>query len=90
LVADRQLPLPTHIKLDVDGIEPLILAGASETLSSTKLKSVMVEVDESNGGLTADVVRLFADNGFQEPITRHSPYFDKNHYLPVANYLFRK
>lgn len=37
-------PRPDHLKLDVDGIEPLILAGATEAL--TGVRSVLVEVEE--------------------------------------------
>jgi FkbM family methyltransferase len=38
------LPAPTHIKLDVDGEELAVLEGASSTLSSPLLRSMLVEV----------------------------------------------
>ena len=38
------LPLPQHIKLDVDGGELAVLQGASSTLSSPALRSILVEV----------------------------------------------
>ena len=37
-------PLPTHIKLDVDGLEWPILQGAIATLRSPRLKSIIVEL----------------------------------------------
>jgi FkbM family methyltransferase len=37
------LPVPTHIKLDVDGGEALVLAGARATLANPRLTSVIVE-----------------------------------------------
>jgi FkbM family methyltransferase len=40
------LPVPTHIKLDVDGVEGPILAGATQTLPH--VKSVFVEVEGEN------------------------------------------
>lgn len=40
------LPAPHHIKLDVDGIEPEILKGATNTLK--KIKSMMIEVERDN------------------------------------------
>jgi FkbM family methyltransferase len=46
LVALFGLPEPDHLKLDVDGIEPLILAGATEAL--TGVRSVLVEVEEEH------------------------------------------
>ncbi len=45
LVGEGVIPQPDHIKLDVDGIEHLVLEGAKETLASPKLKSVLVELN---------------------------------------------
>ena len=36
---------PTHLKIDVDGIEPHILRGGRKVLSAPSLKSVIVEVE---------------------------------------------
>lgn len=44
LVDSGLLPQPDHIKIDVDGIEHIILRGASELLKNTK--SVLVEINE--------------------------------------------
>jgi FkbM family methyltransferase len=90
LIAIKAMPFPNHLKLDVDGIEPMILAGAEKTLSDRRLLSVMVEVDESNKSYTKNIIKLFLNHGFNKPITRHSPYFDDNYYLPVSNYLFER
>lgn len=46
LVKSKMLPQPTHIKIDVDGLEPNIIRGSIHTL--TKVKSILVEV---NGNL---------------------------------------
>jgi FkbM family methyltransferase len=45
LVADGVLPVPTHIKIDVDGIEHKVLAGCSNVLRDARLKSVLVEIN---------------------------------------------
>ena len=90
LIKSNAAPFPNHIKIDVDGIEPLILAGAEKTLADTRLLSVMVEVDENDKVTTNNIIELFIKNGFDEPVTRHSPYFDNNHYLPIGNYLFKR
>lgn len=45
-VALLGIPAPTHIKLDVDGIEGLILAGMPKVLAS--VKTVLVEVEGEN------------------------------------------
>jgi FkbM family methyltransferase len=39
------LPRPDHLKLDVDGSELDVLAGGREVLSSTQLRSAMVELE---------------------------------------------
>lgn len=48
LVHQFGFPQPTHIKLDVDGIELDILRGAEKTLSSPVLRSVIMEVEEAS------------------------------------------
>lgn len=39
------LPVPAHIKIDVDGLEDLVLTGARNTLCRPGVKTVMVETD---------------------------------------------
>jgi hypothetical protein len=38
---------PTHIKIDVDGIESLVIKGAAETLRAPVLRSICIEMDTS-------------------------------------------
>jgi FkbM family methyltransferase len=60
LVRLFELPAPTHLKLDVDGFELEVLAGARETLGGPQLRTVMVE-------LAKDDLRLleaFGEHGF--------------------------
>ena len=40
--------VPNHIKVDVDGIEPAIVAGAENVLADLRLKSIMIELDVTN------------------------------------------
>ena len=51
-----QLPLPNHIKLDVDGGELAVLQGASRTLASPTLRSMLIEVSTSLSGAVTDVL----------------------------------
>jgi len=44
LIEHFDVPMPNHIKMDVDGGELEVLAGASRTLSSAALRSMLVEV----------------------------------------------
>lgn len=83
-------PFPTHMKLDVDGIESLIITGAKKTLADERLLSIMIEMDENDEATTNNIVTLLMQSGFEKPVTRHSPYFENNHYLPFANYIFQR
>lgn len=40
------IPIPNYIKIDVDGIEHLILNGGKNTLKNKKIKSVLIELNE--------------------------------------------
>jgi FkbM family methyltransferase len=42
-----RLPAPTHLKVDVDGSEPEVLAGAQRTLAQRGVRSLMVEMSDA-------------------------------------------
>lgn len=44
LIGDKVLPIPNYIKIDVDGIEHLILIGAKKMLKNKCIKSVLIEL----------------------------------------------
>jgi FkbM family methyltransferase len=56
VVAWFGLPLPNHIKLDVDGGELAVLEGASRTLTSPALRSILIEISTSLSGAVTDVL----------------------------------
>jgi FkbM family methyltransferase len=45
LVEAGQIPTPTHIKIDVDGIEPKVVAGARKTLENEAVRSALIELN---------------------------------------------
>jgi FkbM family methyltransferase len=61
LVTLCALPLPTHLKLDVDGAELEVLEGATATLAHSTLESLLVEIDED---LWEPVLTLLDTAGF--------------------------
>lgn len=75
LVRQFGLPAPTLIKLDVDGAESAVLAGASETLRSPGLRSLLVEVEEAQ---TDGVLSALAASGLT--LTRR---IDERHGEPL-------
>jgi len=47
LIADG-LPVPNHIKIDVDGLEHRVIAGMRETLQQPELRTVLIEINFDN------------------------------------------
>lgn len=47
LVADGAMPVPTHIKIDVDGFEPKVIAGARATLANPAVRSLLIETNQN-------------------------------------------
>lgn len=45
LVADGAIPVPNHFKIDVDGFEHRVVAGAAQTLRNPALRSVLIETN---------------------------------------------
>ena len=45
LVAKCTIPMPDHIKIDVDGLEHKVLAGARNVLADRRLKSILIEIN---------------------------------------------
>lgn len=59
-------PLPTHVKIDVDGIEAGILRGGSEALSSPSVRSMNVEIiGDMEVPRNREIVTLMAELGFR-------------------------
>jgi FkbM family methyltransferase len=69
LVERFGLPAPEHIKLDVDGAEAAVLAGARGLLRRPALKSVLVEL---GGDGEAAIDRLLGEAGLRPDDTFHT------------------
>ena len=46
LIDDKILNIPNYIKIDVDGLEHLILKGALKTLKSPDILEIQIEINE--------------------------------------------
>lgn len=62
LIRQFNLPRPTHIKIDVDGIEFSVLKGAEQTLLEGTLRSVVVEVE--GGEREQEICDYLSQKGF--------------------------
>lgn len=47
LVASGAVTEPDHIKIDVDGFEPKVIAGARKIIGGSRLKSLLIEVNQN-------------------------------------------
>jgi FkbM family methyltransferase len=59
------LPFPTHVKLDVDGLEWPILQGAARMLRDPRLRSVIAELTLTNDGEREAAIALLEDAGLK-------------------------
>ncbi len=64
------LEKPDYIKLDVDGIEHLILEGSIETIKN--VKSLLVEVDDDFNELSVKIRSFLLENNFVAKEKKHS------------------
>jgi FkbM family methyltransferase len=76
--------VPTHIKIDVDGIEARILAGASRTLANPAVQSLLVELDR-NRAEDREAMNGLLSKGFQV-----ASQTTKGDETGVCNFIFRR
>lgn len=80
---------PTHVKIDVDGNESLILDGSPQLLESPSLKSLLVELDTNNNSYTS-TLQMLESRGFKLSEKTHSPLFSLSKYSTIFNHIFTR
>lgn len=73
-VALLKIPQPDHIKMDVDGIEHLILKGGVPLLS--RVKSILIEINDSFAVQANDASMYLQQAGLSLREKRHAEVFD--------------
>ncbi len=79
---------PDYVKIDVDGIEHLILKGGNQTLNKTK--SVLVEVDESFELQVLKSKEYLTKAGFRLKEKLHSDFIEKSKFKSIFNQIWEK
>lgn len=80
----HHVQLPTHLKIDVDGLEVRVLEGAQKLLSEKKLQECVVEVNDHNGPLVIDLMNQYGFEKYDEYIHCNTDE------AFTADYFFRK
>ena len=90
LIDQKILEIPDYIKIDVDGIEHLILEGASSCLKEKKIKSLSIEINENFEDQLNRIFKIMRDNNFiLKSKSNNSDFFDKNSkFSNILNYIF--
>jgi FkbM family methyltransferase len=88
LVATGAVPLPHHIKIDVDGLEHKVLAGCRNVLAEPAVKSVLLEINTNLEEHRA-LVTLLENAGFAYSPDQVNRYIRKEGgFKGVGNYVF--
>jgi FkbM family methyltransferase len=90
LVDDGVIAPPQHIKIDVDGIEPRVIAGAKRTLAAPGMKSVLVEIN-SQLDEHWEIIDLLLGLGYNYSIAEaDAARRTEGPFEGVGNYVFRR
>jgi len=84
------LEIPNYIKIDVDGIEHLILEGAGEYLKDKRIKSLSIEINENFKEQYNKVIEIMDQNEFKLLHKKHNDemFNDSKKFSKVFNYVF--
>ena len=89
LLDHKILEVPDHIKIDVDGIEHLILEGADKYLRHKKIKSLSIEINENFQEQYDNILSIMKKNDFEILHKKHNEamFNEECHYV-TFNYVF--
>ena len=90
LVASGALPVPNHIKIDVDGFEPKVIAGARATLADRGVRSLLIETNQNLDDHRAMVGELQAAGFRFDPAQVARAERKEGPFTGVAEYVFKR
>jgi len=86
------LDIPDYIKMDVDGIEHLILEGGDKFLNNKKIKSLSIEINENFNEQYDKVLNLMKKYEFKLIHKKHNDnmFPEDSKFKNTYNYIFKK
>ena len=90
LINKFDVPMPNHIKIDVDGIEHYILEGGVDVLDNDSVKTIQIEINEEFIEQKEKILRFMDDHNFELIHKKQGPEFVGSKYQMNFNYLFKK
>lgn len=84
------MPLPAHIKIDVDGFEPKVIAGARRVLADRKLRSLLIEINQNLADHMQLVVELESFGFRFDPAQVAAAERRSGTFKGVAEYVFKR
>tara|TARA_B100000787_G_scaffold4826_1_gene3639 strand:+ start:2238 stop:3101 length:864 start_codon:yes stop_codon:yes gene_type:complete len=90
LLENKILEIPDYIKIDVDGIEHLILEGGDRYLKNIKIKSLSIEINENFKEQYDNVLKIMYKNNFKILHKKNNikAHANKSEHLNIFNYIF--
>tara|TARA_B110000858_G_scaffold98907_1_gene113731 strand:+ start:130 stop:474 length:345 start_codon:yes stop_codon:yes gene_type:complete len=87
---NKILEIPDYIKIDVDGIEYLILEGGDRYLKNVKIKSLSIEINENFKEQYDNVLKIMYKNNFKILHKKNNikAHANKSKHLNIFNYVF--
>ena len=91
LIDQKIIPKPNYIKLDVDGIEHLILSGGLKCLKYKGLKKIIIEINENFKKQFMSVKTILKKNGFKALHKKRAEnFYNSKKFKKTFNYIFER
>ncbi len=90
LVESGMVPEPDHIKIDVDGFEPKVIAGARRIIGGNKLRSMLIEVNQNLADHLEMVGELNALGYRHDPVQVAAAERKSGTFKGCAEYVFKR
>ncbi len=91
VIDDKILDIPNYIKIDVDGIEHLILKGGIKLLKNTKISEIQIEINENYSEQLNSVMKIMNECLFKFKEKKRNDskeYYLDHKFSKIYNYYF--